>query len=142
GRRRSHKKTKNKHGGGTKTGARGTGGGGPGGGETNTAISPSRAGQAKRPGSTPYAYRPTNENPAHRQPWIAVTSKTSPPVTNLRKAADTQSAPRNTRSGTVTPRAIGKGSVPGVLMKAPPAPRRTTTASHTASTTATTAFRV
>jgi hypothetical protein len=54
------------------------------------------------------------------------------------KARTTQNAARKAMRGAETPMRIGSGGAPGGLTNAPPAPRRTTSASQMASPTATT----
>src|SRR6516165_497599 len=101
---------------------------------TPMAMSPRPAGQAKAPGSTPWAYRARNPSPAALHPWIAVARRRSRDRTNARKAGQPQYAPRNTRTGAVTPMRMGTGGVPGGRAIAPAAPSRKTTTNQRAST--------
>src|SRR5215467_3131417 len=76
---------------------------------TPMAMSPRPAGQAKAPGSTPWAYRARNPSPPARQAWIAVARTRSRDSTYARKAGQPQYAPRNRTTGAVAPRRRGNG---------------------------------
>ncbi len=76
---------------------------------TPMAMSPRPAGQAKAPGSTPWAYRARNPSPPARHAWIAVARGRSRDRTYARKAGQPQDAPRNTRTGAVAAMRMGNG---------------------------------
>src|SRR5512143_3242019 len=109
---------------------------------TPIARSPKPAGQAKTPGSTPCTYRARNPSPPARHACIAAPKGRSLDRTYARKAGQTRYAARNTTSGAVAPRRIGKGGVPGGLTNAPAAPSRKTAPNQRASTPTTIALTV
>src|SRR5262249_40043462 len=103
---------------------------------TPMAMSPRPAGQAKAPGSTPWAYRARNPSPPARQAWIAAARGRSRDRTYARKAGQPQDAPRNAITGAVAAMRRGPGGRPAGRAIPPAAPSRKTAANQRVSTPA------